>query len=46
MAWIECLQEFDDNDPIECLDEDWDGTGLCRYCADIDEYPANVSGIK
>ena len=38
MAWIACQETFDDNDPLECLDEDWQGTGMCRYCADIDEH--------
>ena len=38
MAWIQCQETFDDNDPLECLDEDWQGTGMCRYCWDIDEH--------
>lgn len=38
MAWIECQEVFDDNDPLECLDENWQDTNLCRYCADIDEH--------
>lgn len=39
MAWIACQEVFDDNDPVECLDENWNDTGMCRYCWDIDLYP-------
>ena len=46
MAWIECQQVFDSNDPVECLDEDWQGTGMCRYCWDIDQYPLSLSGSQ
>lgn len=38
MAWIACQEVFDDNDPLECLEEDWDGFGMCRYCADMSEH--------
>lgn len=38
MAWIACQETFDDNDPLECLEEDWDGFGMCRYCADMSEH--------
>jgi hypothetical protein len=38
MAWIACQEVEDINDPLECLDEDWQGTNMCRYCADIDEH--------
>ena len=38
MAWIACQEVEDSNDPLECLDENWQGTNLCRYCADIDEH--------
>jgi hypothetical protein len=38
MAWIACQEVEDSNDPLECLDEDWNGTNMCRYCADIEEY--------
>ena len=40
MAKITCMGEesIDANDPLDCLDEDWNGTGMCRYCWDIDEH--------
>jgi hypothetical protein len=38
MAWIACQETFDDNDTLECLDEDWQGTGMCRYCWSKDEH--------
>lgn len=45
MAWIVCTEEepvFIVNEPLTCLDEDWRGMGMCRYCADIDEYEKAV----
>ena len=38
MAWIACQEVEDSNDPLECLDENWNDTNLCRYCADIMEH--------
>jgi hypothetical protein len=38
MAWIACQEVEDSNDPLECLDENWQGTNMCRYCADMDEH--------
>lgn len=38
MAWIACQEVEDSNDPLECLDENWNDTNMCRYCADMEEY--------
>jgi hypothetical protein len=38
MAYIACQNVEDDNDPIACIDENWQGTDLCRYCWDIMEH--------
>ena len=38
MAWIECQQVFDENDPVECSPLLSAATGLCVYCDDIAEH--------
>lgn len=43
MAKITCQETEDANDPLDCLDEDWNGTGMCRYCWDIEEHAKGMA---
>jgi hypothetical protein len=43
MGKITCQGVEDTNDPLDCLDEDWNGTNMCRYCADIDEHAKGMA---